>query len=279
MNTLPHITTRQQHILKFLYTHRFLNRIQIQAFLHHKDKGLSSKWLKDLREKQYIEWIYNADDFAEKTKPAIYYLSLNGIRFLRELEQYPTAGLPKRYTESKRKQSFIERCLLLADCCLDMERATADMEDDRAYSYVTKAEYADPDNPWNVLAKSEYIHPNLYYLKEQELDDEIVATHNLLEIIDSTLPRYSLSKKLKNYTQFLDSGDWEDEMGQEELPIVMIACSTKAELIYAKRRTKQLLSDMYGEDESDIPEDIHIRFTTVDQIKQQGFTARIWEEM
>jgi hypothetical protein len=69
--TLPTITTKQQEILKLLYRFRFVDRIQVQAFLHHKDKGRVSAWLKDLREKQYIGWIYSTD-FTEKAKPAIY---------------------------------------------------------------------------------------------------------------------------------------------------------------------------------------------------------------
>ena len=36
--TLPNITHKQTEILNHIYTHRFLNRIQIQALLNHKDK-------------------------------------------------------------------------------------------------------------------------------------------------------------------------------------------------------------------------------------------------
>jgi hypothetical protein len=52
---------------------------------------------------------------------------------------------------------------------------------------------------------------------------------------------------------------------------------TLVDLIYAKRRTKKLLLDEYYESE-DIPDDIHIRFTTTEQLQQQGITANIWEE-
>jgi hypothetical protein len=75
---LSSITNKQQEILKLLYKYRFLNRIQIQQLMNHKDKKRVIVWLRDLRKKQYIEWIYSTD-FVEKTKPAIYYLSLNGM--------------------------------------------------------------------------------------------------------------------------------------------------------------------------------------------------------
>jgi hypothetical protein len=81
---LPKTTKKQQELLKLLCKYRFLNRIQIQALMKHKDCKTINLWLKDLREKQYAEWIYSTH-FAEKTKPAIYYLSLNGIRHLKQL--------------------------------------------------------------------------------------------------------------------------------------------------------------------------------------------------
>jgi hypothetical protein len=82
-NTLPTITTKQQAILKLLYQYRFLNRIQIQTLLKHKDKRIIISWLKDLRDKQYVNWHYDATDFIAKSQLGIYYLALNGIRYLR----------------------------------------------------------------------------------------------------------------------------------------------------------------------------------------------------
>ena len=73
MTELPKLTKKQQEILRLLYNFRFLNRIQIQALLKHKDPKTINLWLRDLRAKGYVEWIYSTH-FAEKTKPAIYYL-------------------------------------------------------------------------------------------------------------------------------------------------------------------------------------------------------------
>src|SRR5674476_145319 len=96
---LPKTTTRQQAILSLLYKYRFLNRIQIQSLMGHKDYKTINVWLKDLRTNHYVEWIYSTD-FVEKTKPAIYYLGLNGIRLLATTERYPIEELRKRYRES-----------------------------------------------------------------------------------------------------------------------------------------------------------------------------------
>jgi hypothetical protein len=72
----------------------------------------------------------------------------------------------------------------------------------------------------------------------------------------------------------LSDGEWQSETSDDKPPIVLFACPTKIDLIYAKRRTRKLLEDIQEEDN----EDIHIRFATVEQIKLQGVTGIIWEE-
>lgn len=240
--------------------------------MHHTDKRRISSWLKDLRQKQYIEWIYQPDDPIESTKPAIYYLGLNGIRFLRKLDEYPVEELRKRYTEASRKQDFIARCLLLADCCINMEARTADGSNVE-YSCVTEADYADPDNDYHFLVESEFVHPHLCYVKKQV--EGITEATYLVEIFDTTTPRYMVKKKLKDYVDFLDSDEWEQGTGDGALPIVLVACPTLAELIYAKRYTRKQLEDIGQEDN----EDFCIRLATTEQIKKLGVTERIWEQV
>jgi len=118
---LPKITMRQKEILDLLYEHRFLNRIQIQALLNQKDYKNTNLWLKDLREKHYVEWIYSTH-FAEKTKPAVYYLDINAIRRFKQIGSYERQIL-KYYRESTRSQAFIDRCILLADACIAFKQA------------------------------------------------------------------------------------------------------------------------------------------------------------
>jgi hypothetical protein len=266
MTTLPKLTNKQQEILKLLYRYRFLDRIQIQNFLKHTEKRRSSRWLKDLREKHYIEWIYNANDLAEKAKPAIYYLSLNGIRYLRELDDYPPEELRKRYTEGSRQRAFIDRCLLLADCCINLEAKSVKGKE---YSYELRSDYIDPDSDYHFL---EELKPHACFVREEDAEE----TNFLFEVFDSTFPRYRLRKRLKDYINYLDRAEWEDETGDDEPPTIELAFQLKADLIYAKRRIRKLLADLYDDA---IPEEIHIRFTTVKQIKEHGVTGRIWEKL
>jgi hypothetical protein len=279
---LPKITTKQQEILKLLYRYRFLNRIQIQKLMKHKDYRRINAWLKDLREKHYVEWIYS-DHFLEKTKPAIYYLGLNGIRHLKqqtvtnkegkERPQYPLPELRKRYRECERSESFIARSTLIADCCINLQAKT---DQKIKYDIMLQADYVDSTHNYRFLAESDTIMPDLCIVKEEirSGQKENILTNYLLEVFDATLPRYRLKYRLSKYVEFLSDDEWESG-DNDPSPIMLLVCPTTADLIYAKHRTKNLLNREWEEDDEDRP---HVRFATTEQLKKHGTTAKIWEE-
>ena len=281
------LTRKQKEILELIYQYRFLNRIQIQAFLKHKDYKTINLWLKDLRAKHYLEWIYSTD-FAEKTKPAIYYLGINGIRYLKTLD-YDVVELRKRYREEARSRTYIDRCLLLADCCLCLEKNPAEctLESEAkpkwvesVYFWETEAQYQQ-ESFYHFLTDNDCgIRPNLCFNELENIGtDEPVTKHGyLLEIFDVTLPRYRLKKRLSNYIAYLDQEEsiWIEESLNDHLPIILLVCSRLTDLIYAKRKTRGLLAEFWERDDEERP---HIRFTTTDKLKQFGiFAKEIWEE-
>lgn len=281
----------------------------------HKDPKTINLWLRDLRAKGYVEWIYSTH-FAEKTKPAIYYLELNGIRQLRtltisypatddsgmEIEEtepaYPLEELRKRYKEPTRSQTFIDHCLLIADCCIALEK-----ENKESTSHKIKSDEADNGNGQRKGATRYYYQPEASYLLERSyyhfiMDSEIIRPSlmfckdaldkdgkqgntlesYLLEVFDATLPRYRMKKRLSDYAQFLDEEgtDWQDLTETNKLPIVLFVCPRTTDLIYAKRRMRGLLSEIWEREDEGRP---RLRFATVDKLKQGGlFDAGIWEE-
>jgi hypothetical protein len=265
MTTLPSITTKQQEILKLIYRYRFLNRNQIQTLLKHKDKRRIISWLKDLREKQYVDWRYDATNFIAKSQPAIYYLSINGIRYLHDTGEYSSEELRKRYKEAGRTQVFIDRCLLVADCCIALQ---AKNNSQLQYSWMLLADFADPDHEYGFLNE---LKPHLCFLKEAGEQ----TTCYLLEVFDPLMPRYAIRKRIKDYVEYLTSGDWQDQSGHDDSPIILIACSTVADLLCAKRRAKKEIED----NDLDEDESSRIRFATVEKIKALSVVAKIWEEV
>jgi len=286
--SLPKITKKQQEILNLLYRYRFLNRIQIQAFMGHKDYKTINLWLKDLREKEYITWIYSTH-FAEKTKPAIYYLGLNGIRHLKKLTTadedselqptYPLEELRKRYRESTRSQNYIDRCVLLADCCITLQQHSTKTV---GYYYQTEADYLSESSYYHFILDSELIQPSLCFCKDKYDKDgkeEATLESYLLEVFDPTLPRYRMKKRLGDYVKYLDDEDceWKEQTDTEKLPILLFVCPRTTDLIYAKRRTRKLIADAweYKDDDEERP---RVRFTTIDELNQSNVLAKIWEQ-
>jgi hypothetical protein len=298
MTELPKITKKQQKILKLLYRFRFLNRIQIQAFLGHKDPKTINLWLRDLRAKGYVEWIYSTH-FAEKTKPAVYYLGLNGVRYLRTLTRtgeeedgntivspaYPPEELRKRYKEPTRSQTYIDRCILVAECCIALERA--DIENEAKgkkirHYYQTEADYLLERSYYHFILESELIQPSLVFCKDKldgEGKEEITLKSYLLEIFDPTLPRYRMKKRLSDYVKYLDDEDitWKEQTNTDKLPIVLFVCPRTTDLIYARRRTRKLIADAWEwKDDEARP---RIGFTTVEKLRQsEVFAGEIWEQ-
>jgi hypothetical protein len=261
----PKLTQKQQVILKLLYRQRFVNRIQLQALMHLKDKKRLSIWLKDLRTRGYIAWIYHPDDFALKTQPAIYYLSLECIRYLRSLDYYPAPELRRRYKESQRKPDFIERCMLVAGVCLNLEVPV----EGASYSYATEADYMDAQSPYHSLIE---IHPQLCFIKTAtSANGRKITTNYLLEVFVASTPRYEMRRRLQDYINYLEDSDWEADFISKT--IVLLACPTTADLIYGKRRVRSVL-EAIGRSK-----DTFIRFATVETLRREGVRGFIWEEV
>jgi len=251
--TLPPITQKQYTILKLLYRFRFLNRLQIQILLHHKYHKRINDWLKDLNQKNYLGKIYSTK-LGQNNKPAIYCIGLNAIRYLKT-QDYPTDQLQKLYREDERSQDCIDKYILLAEICLDMQNKT---DDKTKYSAATKSDFADKYSKFNFLA---IIAPDLVFLK----DSDGMKKYYLLEIFEPTLPQYSIRKKIKQYFDFYFSNAWEDNT-QETFPTLLLVCSTTPALISTKRLAKKMLSEY-----DDI--DLKIEFLTKEKARE-SFDSR-----
>lgn len=291
---------KQQEILRLLYRFRFLNRIQIQALLGHKDRKTINLWLRDLKAKGYVEWIYSTH-FAEKTKPAIYYLALNGVRYLRTLTRrtkdedssvelvplYPPEELRKRYKEPTRSQTYIDRCILIADCAIALEQKNTDDEakgKNLRYYWQAEADYLLERSYYHFVLDIDdgLIHPNLIFCQDKLNKDgkeERTIESYLLEVFDATLPRYRMKKRLGDYVKFLDDegSEWQEQTSTKKLPILLFVCPRTTDLIYAKRKTRKLVADAWYWEDDDV-ERPRIRFTTVEKLKAGGFLGKdVWE--
>ena len=255
--TLPTITNKQQSILILIYRFRFLNRTQIQTILKHKYHKRIIDWLNDLYKKEYLGRIYSKK-LSENIKPAVYYVSTNGIKHLRKLE-FPDEQIKKLYREKERSENFISKYILLADICLDLQSKS---NEKLRFAALTASDFANPASKHNFLVE---LGPDLVYMKEERS----MKRYYLLKILEPTLPLYSIRKKIKNYFDFYFSNSWEDNT-KENFPTILVVCPTLAMLIDIKRFSKKLLSEY-----DDI--DLRIKFSELKEVSEKGITGDIWE--
>ena len=257
--TLPPITNRQQDILQLIYLFRFLDRTQIQSFLGHKDKKRINAWLNDLRDKQYLGCIYTRT-LGPNTIPAVYFIGLNGLRYLKTTDYADVAQLTKRYRDSIRKPGFVARNLAIATCALDLQQASSETI---TYKYSMSTDYQDPASPHNFVAESG-LEPALLIFERSGQKTKPY----LLDIFDQSLPQYRIRTKLKTYLEFFRSGEWEIKTHLPR-PILMFVCPDTHHLILTKRYLIRLMREQGMH--------LSVEFTTVGTLKTHGLLGHTWE--
>ncbi len=262
--TLPAITKKQEEIITFIPRFRFMDRTHIQSFLKHKDKRRINSWVKDLTEKEYIRRIYDNQIIGTNRIPAIFSLENNGVRFIKDQGIYNNSFIHRLYWDKDRSESFIERSLLVATIGCELEKKNSDI---LHYEYKTESDTCDPDNPFHFL-KSSQIPLDLVFSKKEKGKR---IKYFLLTLFDVTLPRYRIRKRIRDYKEFYFSNDWEDNM-DAPFPILFFVFKTKERMIYAKRYTKTLFDD-------DKPRNLSFYFATTDDVRTDGVTGSIWEEV
>jgi len=255
---LPTITNKQLEILLLIKKFRFLNRIQIQSLLNHKDYRRINQWLKDLNQKEYLNRIYSTD-FNEKSKPAIYYAGINAIRIYKSLGD-DNSQLKKLYRDNVRSQSFIDEQIFIADIFIDL--LSKNSEGGIHYEFATAADVTSN----SIYKFMEDLSPQLIFTKTQKTE----FRQYILVLLDAAQPKYMIKKKIKNYIEFFFTNDWEENTKQP-FPTILFACQTKNLMISAKRTMKRLLDDYQD------PEELEIWFATYEELRKNGITAEIWE--
>jgi hypothetical protein len=88
-----------------------------------------------------------------------------------------------------------------------------------------------------------------------------------MELFDALLPRYQVRKRLGEYVEYL-----KDQKTDTSNLVALLAFSSTADLLYAKRRLRLLLED-------DEENELIIRLTIMDKIRKESVVGKIWEEV
>lgn len=273
---LPHITQKQKEIMRLIYKFRFLDRIQIQTLMKHKDYKRINVWLKDLVEKDYLFRIYERK-IPLNIKPAIYFAAPTGVRFIRMFGDDETSH--KLYREKERSEEFRNKCLLIANLYIDIFQKTEKLS--ALNFFNTKQDFSEYDEmltPYPEVLISLNTSPSHIIKsleKEKKSKTEIhtkkVQTEKrqeylfFLELFGEKAPRYYLRYRVQQYIEYFDR-----HQSTELYP--------RALFVLPNELTKNFLAKFIRKTLEETLFDPHLIFflTTVNQIQNKGIIGEIW---
>ena len=263
---LQTITTKQEEILTLIYKYKFLNRIQIQSFLKHKDHRRINSWLKDLLEKEYVKRIWS-NGYIERTRPSIYYLTANSLPCLSKQYFIPPKYFPKitAEAESGPSEHYISDSLLLAELSLAFLRENKETV---VCAAMAKTELTEPCSDYSFLADAK-VKPDLLFTKR--VSSKSMTKYYLLEIVEKYSSFILIRNKIKKYFELYYSNDWEDNMS-DKFPTLLFACPSLYLLIYTKRYVRRIRAEEYDDCK------ITFQFALLENINANGLSGDIWEK-
>ena len=253
-------TGKQQEILDFIYKYRFVNSIQIQKVLKHKDRRRINSWLKQLVDYKYLGRIYS-HKLLENTKPAIYYLSYTGIAYIREKKKFEPKEVKKFYEDKNKSKTFINHCLSIVDIML--ERKKSENSTEYVYEFFPK----------EVLTKHQYlkeIKPDLYF-EIHWVKKNVNKKRYFVDLFDAHVPGYALRYRVKQYIEFRDSYEWRDFGNGSKFPYVFFILPNQQKLNRLAKHIQETLDKSYD------VEDMVFMLTTHEKVIKEGLAGDIWK--
>lgn len=230
---LEKITQKEKQLLFYLYQFRFLHTQQLQKLFNHKNPKRIQQWLKDLKDKGYIQRQDYKNTFENHTKPAIYFLTLKARRRLKNEETYDIEALDKLYKESDRTESFIAYCLTLADIYLFF---LSQLHKGEVLKFFTGSQ----------LLRYEYF-PNPLPSAYISVKTKGKTKRYFLEFFKDYAKPGVLQSRVKAYIQYIEEGNWEDNANGEPFPMVLFICPTENLKKHIHYYAKAVFKKMYDE--------------------------------
>ena len=253
---LPKITKQQHHILYLLYKFRFISTNQFQKLLNHKDPARTQKWLKDLKDKGYVQTTFERKSYNDWSQPFVYHITPLARHILKTNEECDLRVLSRVYKEKKRTKSFIRKCLAVVNLYLYFlsNKSAAD-----ELQFFTEQE----------LAPHEYFpekRPTAYIAVRN--DDE--TQRYFLEWFDRYTVPGAFRAVFYKYLTYADSGNWEANAQGLELPAVLFVCPTQNGKKHIMYHAKAIF-------EKEFEEKIQLFVTTQGMLN--GNTKNVWEKV
>ncbi len=256
-NLLPQITNNQIKIIKDIYKFRFINTPQLQKFFNHKDSTTITEWLKDLRNKQYVDTDYKRTDIDINRKPASYFLAPLGRRFLKSQKGFDIDVLEKVYKEKGRKPVFKNRCLDIVDMYLFFK---SQKEPDEELKFFTESN----------LAKYGYF-PKTQFSAYIVLQEKRSIRRFFLHIFSSSDPTWLARQKIRDYITYFNDNTWQENTDNSPFPALLFVLPTENLKFHIYKYGKAVL-------QKEITVDLQLFLETKEAIKTKD-PKYLWQKV
>jgi len=246
MSTPEHrpLNNKQLDILRLLYRFRFATTELLTQALDQKSKIKMNERLKILLDQEYIGRNFKPE-YRLLRKHASYYLLRKGIEGLGRIPDNKFDGQTLRNIRKDKTASdqFIDYCLSVfaLHCQLKSDLG-------QSLQFFTRSQLT---NRYDYF--SEFI-PGVY----MRITTDGVEKDYFLEYLQSSKPFFTAIQRLKQYSEYADSGEWEAETGSD-FPAILLVCD--------KRRLQNLLMKRSGSALSEADDDLKFYITNMAELK------------
>lgn len=222
------LNVEQLEVLRLLYKFRFGTNDLFAEYFGKKDRSFVYKRLTILKEQGLIGKRFDST-YRLQGKPAAYYLTPEGARRLQE-SRGVEVNIKTIYKDRSVSEQFMAHCLDLF----------------RIYNVLRKR-YGDEFNLFTKPDLSSYDYfpstlPDAYIrLKNGEVDK-----HFFLDIYQDHQPIFTVTRKVKQYIEYAESGEWETT--GTELPSVLVVCESERLQKQLLKKTTLIMNQNIGTD-------------------------------
>jgi DNA-binding PadR family transcriptional regulator len=226
------LNKQQIRTLSILYWYRFCTSKQIAAGLKRPDPKSIQNKLKVLEDQGLIGKRYDKS-YKLAGRPAEYYITPKGARALETAQPdttnpWATKSLYKNKTVS---DEFLKHTVTVTDVAQRL-----------------RALYG--DKPW-ILPKSYMANYSFYPTWTPDLHvklpkrGETPTKHYFIDVWDGTKPFFVSVRKTRNYVNFKESGDWEED---EPYPAILAVCDDAYTQKKLSRQMKRILDNSWDDE-------------------------------
>lgn len=215
----------QLEVLRLLYKFRFGSNDLFAQYFGKKDRSFVYKRMSTLVGCGLIGKRFESS-YRLRGKPAAYYLLPAGARLLQEYKPDKPMNIKLIYKDKDVSEDFVDYCLEIFSLNCRLKARYGD-----SLTFLTKSQLAHYDYFEDFTPAA--------YMRLQAQD---TAGEYFLEYVQSSKPFFTILRRIKQYIDYADEGEWEAAT-DSDFPRVLLVCDSPSLQKRLIKRSASILSE------------------------------------